>query len=325
MLPHAQVVRAACGSALDRDSPCRFDRLLAPTASLVASADLAICHMEVPVTPPGKPVTGYPTFGAPVALASGIAATGWDSCSTASNHTIDKGTPGIDATLNAFDAVGLGHSGSARTAEEAASIPIVDVKGVRIAHLSYAYGLNGLQLPRNQPWRVNMISVHKILSDAAAARAAGAQLVLVSLHWGQEYQSAPTPQQRQVAAALMNSDLVDLIIGHHAHVVQPIERIHGHWVIFGLGNHLSAQVGGKHKPVATQDGLMVAATFTQRPDGSFVMADPELHPTWVHPTTRVVYVVEDALANPATASSMRPILQSSFNRTIRVASPRVDV
>lgn len=321
ILPHLPVVRAACGSSLSRDASCDFQRLLAPTTALVSWADLAICHLEVPITPPGKPVSGYPTFGAPVELTSAIVMTGWDRCSTASNHSIDKGSAGVDSTLNALDSVGVGHSGSARSAIEAATTPMFDVNGVRVAHLSYAYGLNGLRLPKDEGWRVNVISVPRILADASQARIEGAQLVLVSLHWGQEYRAAVTRQQREVASALMNSGLVDLIIGHHAHVVQPIERINGRWVVFGLGNHISAQVASRRRPIGTQDGLMVSVVFTEQADGSFLGAEPERHPTWVHPVSRVVFVVANALADESISPSLQRTLLASQRRTLAVSTP----
>lgn len=321
ILPHMPVIRAACGRSVDRDAACDFERLLAPTEEIVRSADLAICHLEVPMAPEGRPVSGFPTFGAPLQLAEGIARTGWDRCSTASNHSIDKGAAGVDATLDALDANGVGHSGTARSFVESTTTPLFEVNGVRVAHLSYTYGLNGLRLPKGEPWRVNLMNTSKILNDAAQARIEGAELVLVSLHWGQEYRRLPTPQQRVVARELTASGSVDLVIGHHAHVVQPVESINGHWVLFGLGNHLSAQVASRKRPVGTQDGLMVSVTFTRQPDGTMSAVTPELHPTWVHPTSRVVHVVDDALADESLSDRARTVLNASRRRTLAAAAP----
>jgi poly-gamma-glutamate capsule biosynthesis protein CapA/YwtB (metallophosphatase superfamily) len=320
VLPHTQVVRAACGGSLRRDAPCTFQRLLQPTQALVSQADLAICHLEVPVAPPGRVVSGYPTFGAPLQLVEGLKATGWDRCSTASNHSIDQGTRGIETTLNALDAQGLGHGGSARTATEAEANEIITVNGVRIAHRSYTYGLNGLKLPKGQPFWVNVLSWQKILVDATQARAAGAEVVLVSIHWGQEYRSAPTAEQKRVAAILTASHQIDLIIGHHAHVVQPIAMLNDRWVLYGLGNHLSAQVASKKRPAATQDGVLVEVGFSEQSDHSFVAARPVAHATWVHPSTRQVFVVADALRTIDSSTALGKALIASSNRSDRVVS-----
>ncbi|WP_255347162.1 CapA family protein [Cellulomonas sp. KRMCY2] len=98
-----------------------FAPLLAPIQPWVAGADLALCHLEVPIAPPGTPTSGYPMFGAPVEITASLAANGWDGCSTASNHSVDRGLAGVVTTLDALDAAGLGHVGTARTAEEAAA------------------------------------------------------------------------------------------------------------------------------------------------------------------------------------------------------------
>jgi poly-gamma-glutamate capsule biosynthesis protein CapA/YwtB (metallophosphatase superfamily) len=289
-----------------------------PVAALVQSADLAICHLEVPLAPPGKPVTGYPLFGAPTALVPAIKTTGWDRCSTASNHSIDQGVAGIDTTLNALDTNGLSHAGSSRTQMEANANEIFEVNGIRVAHHSYAYGLNGLRLPKDQPWRVNIIRAQTIIDDARKAREAGAELVLVSLHWGQEYQSAPTKEQERIAEAVTASGQVDAIIGHHAHVVQPIRLINNHWVVFGLGNHLSGQIGGRKRTPAVQDGLMVTMTFGEQPDHHFTAQRPIGHATWVHPTNRKVYLVAQELAKIDLPIGLRRAIAPSRTRTARV-------
>ncbi len=99
---------------------------------------------------------------------------------------------------------------------------LYEVEGARIAHLSYAYGFNGIPLPEGALWAANQIDPERIAADARAAKAFGAQLVVVSLHWGTECQSDPTAEQQRVAYLLSQEPAIDLMIGHHAHVVQPI-------------------------------------------------------------------------------------------------------
>jgi hypothetical protein len=120
-----------------------FAPMFEPIAAFVAGADLAICHLEVPLSADNAHLASYPRFSAPFELADGIRAAGFDGCSVASNHVLDQGVAGIDATLDHLDRVGLGHAGAARTPEEAHSITTYEVRGTRIAHLSYTYGFNG--------------------------------------------------------------------------------------------------------------------------------------------------------------------------------------
>jgi poly-gamma-glutamate capsule biosynthesis protein CapA/YwtB (metallophosphatase superfamily) len=317
LLPHTAVDKAAAAAGASVGRPYDFAALLAPMRDTVSSADLAICHMETPVAPTPARISTYPVFGAPVDLVRGIADTGYDGCSTASNHSLDQGQSGIAATLAAFDALHLGHAGTARSAEEAATTRIYDVKGVKVAHLSYAYDFNGFHPPANAPWSANMIDSTKILAAAKAARAAGAQFVVVSLHWGEEYQQSPNAQQLAVAPVLTASPDIDLVIGHHVHVVQPVVSMNGKFVVFGMGN----QISNMTQPLR-RDGLTVEVTVTRRPDGSYAATGLEAIPTYVDmPQLRVVRVTK-AMADPSLSTSSRSQLQASFDRTIAEVNAR---
>ncbi len=213
--------------------------LLAGVKPLISGADLGICHLETPLAPEGGPYSGYPSFSAPPEIADALKDTGYDTCSTSSNHTIDQGAAGVSRTLDKLDAVGIKHTGSARSAAEAAKPLVMDVHGVKVAQVSYAFGFNGIKVPAGKPWLANQIDVGDVLSAARKAREAGAQVVIASLHWGVEYQHEPTAEQRSQAKKILASDDVDLIIGHHAHVVQPFEKLGGKWVAYGLGNSVA--------------------------------------------------------------------------------------
>ncbi len=248
VLPHLPVVRSArTGDGYE------FGNLLAPLDPWVSAADLALCHLEVPVAPDGTAPSGYPVFGAPAQLAAGLAGQGWDGCSTASNHSVDRGFAGVTATLDALDAAGLGHVGTARSAQEAQRPQLYTLersgRTVTVAHLAATYGTNGMPVDADKPWSVDLLDpeADDVVQRATAARDAGADLVLVSLHWGVEYRTEPTDAQRAIAQRLAESGAVDLVIGHHAHVPQPVEHLAGGpdgtgmWVAYGLGNYVSNQ------------------------------------------------------------------------------------
>lgn len=253
-----------------------FRPLLAPVEPWIAGADLALCHLEVPVHPAGGRPSGYPLFGAPPQIAASLAAGGWDGCSTASNHSVDRGVAGVVATLDALDAAGLGHVGTARTPEEGAAPQLYDLvregQTVRVAHLAATYGTNGVPVPADAPWTVSLLDTASIVAQASAARAAGADLVLASIHCCVEYVTQPTAEQATLAAALAASGVVDLVIGHHAHVPQSITRLpggprgEGMWVAYGLGNLVSNQDGDCCTP-RTDSGLLLTATVRKPADG----------------------------------------------------------
>ncbi|MEV8536971.1 CapA family protein [Streptomyces sp. NPDC051211] len=224
-----------------------FRKILAGVKPVVEAADVALCHHEIPYGRPGGPYTGYPTFKAPHQLADALKDAGYDGCSTASNHTLDAGYEGLARTLDHLDRVGIKHVGSARSEAEAKAPALLEAGGAKIAQLSYTYGTNGIPLPQDKPWAVNLLDQNRIIADARAARAAGADVVVLSIHWGTEWQTAPDRQQRELAQALTASRTgglpdIDLIIGTHNHVPQPYEKINGTWVVFGMGDQVASFV-----------------------------------------------------------------------------------
>ncbi|WP_326568986.1 CapA family protein [Amycolatopsis rhabdoformis] len=254
-----------------------YRQILAGVKPLVSSADLAICHLETPLAPEGGPYTGYPSFSAPPQIAEAIKDTGYDTCSTASNHTLDKGAAGITRTLDKLDEVGLKHTGSARSAAEAAKPLILDVHGVKVAQLSFAFGFNGIKVPAGKPWLANEIDADDILEAAHAAREAGAQVVIASLHWGVEYHHEVTDDQSALARKLLASPDLDLIVGHHAHVVQPFAKVEGKWVAYGLGNEIARHDDPRG---STEEGNAARFTFTQT-NGHWAVSKAEYLPTLI--------------------------------------------
>lgn len=271
VLPHIPVLTSAKSGGSYNFAP-----LLADLDPWIAGADLALCHFEVPVAPPGTPPSGYPMFGTVTALVDALATQGWDGCSTASNHSVDRGFAGLTSTLDAFDAAGLGHVGTARTELESAQPQVYTLERagqtITVAQLSATYGTNGLPVPADAPWSVQLIDADELVAQAVAARAAGADLVVVSVHAGVEYSTDPTPEQVALATALAASGEIDLYIGHHAHVPQPIELLlggregGGMWVAYGLGNMISNQ-DANCCVAATASGLLLTAHVVKAADG----------------------------------------------------------
>ncbi|MFE6842761.1 CapA family protein [Streptomyces sp. NPDC057686] len=246
IIPYPSIVQRAADDAQGSGQSHDFRKIFAGVKPLVAAADLAICHHEIPYGRPGGPYTGYPAFKAPHQLADALKDAGYDSCSTGSNHTLDDGYDGLVRTLEHLDRVGIKHVGSARSADEAKAPAVLSAGGAKVAQLDYTYGTNGIPVPADKPWSVNLLDQNRIVADARAARAAGANVVVLSVHWGTEWQTAPDQQQRDLAQALTASrgpdglPDIDLIIGTHNHVPQPYEKINGTWVVYGMGDQVAS-------------------------------------------------------------------------------------
>ncbi|WP_424214395.1 CapA family protein [Streptomyces sp. BI20] len=248
IIPYPSIIQRAADDARGSGESHDFREILAGVRPVVSAADVALCHHEIPYAAPGGPFTGYPTFKAPGQLATALKETGYESCSTASNHTLDGGFEGLKRTLDGLDAVGIEHVGSARTPEESKAPALIPAGGGTVAQLSYTYGTNGIPVPADKPWSVNLIDKDRILADARAARKAGAHVVVLSIHWGTEWQTAPDAQQKELAQALTASKGadglpdIDLILGTHNHVPQPYEKINGTWVVYGMGDQIASFV-----------------------------------------------------------------------------------
>lgn len=283
--PDATFTIVAGGDVLPHDTVNRYAResgttdfvpLMAPVRDWIEGGDLALCNMEVPLAPPGTQPSGYPMFGAPTELAQNLATLGWDGCSTGTNHTLDRGYAGVVHTLDTFDSVGLGHDGSARSQAEAdvAQLYVLERAGqtITVAQIGATWGTNGIPIPSDAPWAATLLDAERLVAQATAAREDGADLVIATLHWGVEYQAAPTDDQVALAQALADSRQVDLIIGTHAHVPQPMAKLaggpggDGMWVAYGLGNFISNQ--DTHCCVAqTNTGAFMTATVVKPAEG----------------------------------------------------------
>jgi poly-gamma-glutamate capsule biosynthesis protein CapA/YwtB (metallophosphatase superfamily) len=255
-----------------------YAALFAGVKPVIEGADLAICHLEVPLAKPNGPFKGYPLFSAPPEVATALAGVGYDTCSTASNHTLDQGPDGVANTLDVLDSAGLKHTGSARSAKEAAAPLLMDIKGVKVGHVSFTFDFNsGTSVPAGSPWLGNKLDPAKVIAAAKAARQAGAEVVIASMHWGIEDKHEPTNEQMRLARQLTEDPSIDLIVGHHAHVVQPFELVNGKWVAYGLGN----QVARHEQPRGTtEEGAIARFQFVKSQNG-WTVGKAEYVPTLV--------------------------------------------
>jgi poly-gamma-glutamate capsule biosynthesis protein CapA/YwtB (metallophosphatase superfamily) len=271
-----------------------FDPLFDDVRSTLSAADLAICHQETPISADNSRLTvpGTLSFNAPREIATALKNAGFDGCDTASNHMVDRGVTGIAQTLDVLAAAGLANAGMSRDESDAATPPIHDVAGVRVGHLAFSYtivnagGPNEI-VPQDAPWLASVlwprVGAEGVLAQARALRARGAEVVVVSMHWGAQYVHEPTAEQRTLAQALLAAPEIDLVLGTHAHVVQPCEKIAGKYVVYGMGNFLSNQSPTQAASLRpdNQDGVIVQVDLEERTPGVFVTTRLRFTPTWV--------------------------------------------
>ena len=320
LLPHGPVQRAGDANA---ENGWDFVPMFVEVQSIIEGADLAICHLESPISIDDTGLGGYPVFNAPRAFARAARDVGYDGCSLASNHSYDRGAQGALDTITVMNELGLPYAGQAASETEDLEPVLYDANGITVAHLSATYGLNGFTLPADQPYLVDLIDPEEILAEARLAKAAGAEIVVVSLHWGAEYRHEPTQAQVDWLDAILPSAEVDLVVGHHAHVVQPVDKVGDEWVVFGVGNFLSNQ-SANCCVAASQDGMIATVELLESASGGIDVVAVHYVPTWVDRADGyVIRVARPGRTDVPEATA--EALTASHDRTVAVASSRLGV
>ncbi|KNX37532.1 CapA family protein [Luteipulveratus halotolerans] len=284
VLPHASVNRdAARGGSYD------YDRMFAAVEPVIQRSTVGICQLETALSADNTRLTRKNTFNSPHELARTLHDVGFDGCSTANNHTWDAGMRGVRETRKVLSDNDIQAAGPTATASGSGQ-PVVYDSPMKIAHLSLSYTLmNSIEqdtstTPPGAPWmKDNLYAAQKangIIASARRAKAAGADLVVVSLHWGSQFDPAVTKDQKTIGDALLRSGAVDLIIGAHPHLVQPCAKINGRYVLYSVGNFLSTQGTAVGSPAGAQDGVVTTVRF-DRDAAGHITQSLTFRPTWV--------------------------------------------
>lgn len=246
-------------AARQPDGSYNFDDCFTEIAPIIQRADYAVVNLETPLG--GRPYSGYPCFCAPDSYADALVNAGFDLMLTANNHTLDRRDKGLCRTISQLDSKRIPHIGTYinAAARDSLSPLIVDIKGFKIAMLNYTYGTNGIKPQGNVI--VNYIDRQRIKRDIDKARNRGAEIIMAAMHWGDEYKLLPVKSQRELADFLVDQG-VQLIIGGHPHVIQPMEirrdsaNNRSSLVVYSLGNFISNM-----KTRDTRGGAIVQATL----------------------------------------------------------------
>ncbi len=273
IMSHGPQIKAAYHEPTDS---YEYDASFQFVRPIIEKADIAIVNLEV--THAGKPYSGYPQFSAPDELSASLKTAGFDVLITANNHSCDGGSKGVVRTLDVLDKIGIQHTGTFRNkAERDANYPLMlNKNGMRIALLNYTYGTNGLTVAA--PLIINYIDSTVIRRDVKRAKELGAEYIICTLHWGSEYESLPGSYQKKWEKYCYSLG-IDMIVGSHPHVIQPVEvkTIKGkqRLTAWSLGNYVSNQ-RDRYK----NGGLMVQAKLIKSNDVELHSAEHIFH--YVH-------------------------------------------
>lgn len=246
------------------DGSYNYDTCFVEVSPIIRNADYAIVNLETPLG--GAPFTGYPCFSAPDSYATALRNAGFDLFLTANNHTLDRRDRGLRRTVATLDSLHIPHIGTYTCIEQRSErLPMIkDINGFKVAMLNYTYGTNGIAIQGDVV--VDYIDRSTISTDIANARAEGAEIIMAAIHWGNEYQLLPHQSQKDLARFLVDQG-VELIIGSHPHVIQPMEMHTGKdgrksLIVYSLGNFISNM-----KTRDTRGGALVEATLRRDSTG----------------------------------------------------------
>ncbi len=222
-----------------KDGVYNFTSQLEYIKPIIQDYDLAFYNQESILGGTELGLSDYPTFNSPWEFGDAMVDAGFNMVSLANNHTMDRGEKAILNSCEYWKNKDVLASGSYCSKEDSETVQIREKNGIKYTLLAYTYGTNGISVPQGKDYLVNLYSDEKAKSDIKKVRDK-VDLLMVSMHWGTEYRTEPTEEQKRQAEYLSSLG-VDIIIGTHPHVIQPITYIDDTLVIYSLGNFISAQ------------------------------------------------------------------------------------
>lgn len=254
----------------------------------IQTADIAVGNLETTFAGASKGYSSYPMFNTPENLAYTLKKVGFDVLSTANNHCYDSGYKGIESTIDFLDDADISHTGTYKSEEDQNTILIKNVKGIEIAFLSFTYGTNGIKVPSDKSYSVNLIDKDLIKKQLNLAISQNPDLICVSMHWGVEYQTIPNAEQKELADFLFNNG-ADIIIGNHPHVLQNFEKreitlsdgtTKDGFVVYSLGNLLADQ-----NKKYTRDSAILTLNITKDENDKIKINTVKYVPTYIYKDT----------------------------------------
>ena len=273
IMGHGPQIKSAWNDSLKKYD---YNEVFEPVEDIISSVDFAVANLEVTLA--GPPFDGYPQFSSPDELAEACKNNGIDVLVTANNHSCDRGSMGIVRTNRVLDSLEILHTGtfSNQQNRDSLNLLVLEKEGIRIGLLNYTYGTNGI--PFHAPTYVNLLDSSLIKKDLKFARTKNLDKLIVFVHWGAEYQDQPNLYQKNFNQFFKRQG-VDIVIGSHPHVVQPMHYIKNNdkefLTVYSLGNFVSNQ-----RDFRKDGGVMFRCSIVKRDKAS--ISDKEYILTWVN-------------------------------------------
>ncbi len=263
-----------------KDSVYDFNPTFAPVKMYLEDADFTFGNLETVTAGSAANFTGYPMFNTPVEYLDALNNVGFDVLTTANNHSLDRGFSGVEKTISALDQRGILHTGTARSIKERNQSLILTKNKTKLGVLAYTYGTNGIKIPTGKEFCVNVIDTLQLKRDIEKSKQNGADVVMVFVHWGSEYQRFPNDSQK-ILANFMHKNGALLVFGSHPHVLQPTnvksDDVKQGFTIFSLGNFVSSQ-----RKQFTDCGIIVKMKLVKNlANGEVTISSSNFVPTYV--------------------------------------------
>ena len=252
------------------------------------TADICVGNLETTFAGEDVGYSSYPTFNTPDSLAYELKDIGVDVLSTAGNHALDKGFDGLSRTIDVLNDADIAHLGTYQTAEEQNKPLIKYVKGIKLAFVNFTYGTNGISIPSDKQFCVNLIDEDFIKTQIEIAKNESPDIIVACMHWGNEYKTSQNSSQEELADFLFQNG-VDIILGTHPHVLEPMEKrtvtledgsTKDGFVIYSLGNFIADQ-----NAEYTRNSIILNLDITKHVDGSISIDNYEYVPIYMYKDT----------------------------------------
>ena len=251
----------------------------------IKNSNITVANLETTFAGEDVGYSNYPRFNTPDALAYNLKKLGVDVVSTAGNHSLDYGFDGLSRTIDVLNKADISHVGTYQTQEERDTIVFKYVKGIKIAFLNYAYGTNGITIPSDKSYCINLIDEELIKNDIETAKSQEADIIVASVHWGTEYSTVPNGTQNELADFLFQNG-VNIILGTHPHVLQKMEKrtvtledgsTQDAFIIYSLGNFISDQNADN-----TRTSIILDLQITKHTDESVTIDNVSYTPIYMY-------------------------------------------
>ncbi len=302
--------------------------------------DLTIGSLETSFAGKERGYSNYPTFNSPDNLAYDLKKIGVDVLSTAGNHCLDMGFSGLSRTIDVLNDADISHLGTYKTQEDRNQILFKYVKGIKIAFINYTYGTNGIPVPSDKQFCVNLIDKDLIKKDIESAKQENAEIIVSCMHWGTEYQTTANPEQEELADFLFQNG-VDIILGNHPHVLEPMEKRtvtledgtqKDGFVIYALGNFICDQNAEN-----TRNSIILNLKITKHTDGKISIDHADYIPIYMYKNTasktrsmklldieKMIHDYETALNNgvqPSISQELYNNLKTQLDKITHIVGP----